>query len=241
MRNENSLDVISYFCFSLHFVVGIDFDILPKKKKSIKDFFSQFIKKTSLQSVLKADCAPVKASNHSERLCLMQGVLFSWQSRAFPVKENWCRLLCLSPPHFSPRSISAGGKGFTPLYLTAFWFHLSFIAPWDEMESKMMSPFFSFPSLLPHRDSLLCFHLPLPPPPFPPSYLFSSYMPARLSFLYLHVCSPAMAAPMSTSIGLNQVAWRKTRSMRQQIKTRGSLFSLSLTGITKCWQRAEWD
>lgn len=117
--------------------------------------------------MLKADCAPVKASNHSERLCLMQGVLFSWQSRAFPVKENWCRLLCLSPPRFSPRSISAGGKGFTPLYLTAFWFHLSFIAPWDEMESKMMSPFLSFPSLLPHRDSLLCFHLPLPPPPFP--------------------------------------------------------------------------
>lgn len=38
--------------------------------------------------------------------------LFSWQSRAFAVKEKWCRALSLSPLHFSPRSISAGRQRF---------------------------------------------------------------------------------------------------------------------------------
>lgn len=138
--------------------------------------------------------------------------LFSWQSRAFSLKEKWCRRST------SPLSISLlgpfqrGGKGFTLFHLTAFWFHLSFIPPRDKMESKMMSLFFLFPSLFSHQDSLLCFRLSLPPSPFLHP-IFSAVTPLHI-FLFSvpppHVCSSAVAAPISASTRQNQVAWRKT-------------------------------
>lgn len=61
--------------------------------------------------------------------------------------------------------------------------------------------------LFSHGDSILWFHLPLAPSPFSTSHcqqLFPS-----TSFIAVYPLS-AVAAPVSTSIGLNQVAWRKT-------------------------------
>ena len=165
----------------------------------------------------------------------MKVFLFSWQSRACAVEEKWCGAPPLSPLsslcslHFS--------RAFPLLYLTASWFHLSFIAPCDQMEGEMMSPF----SLFSHRDSPLWFHLPPPPSPFLHP-IVSSYTPSSSVFS----ASPVFRA----SVRLNRAARRKWRGVyfkrkkkkntRTRRKTRSSLPSCT-PWISKCFVRAVGD
>lgn len=149
--------------------------------------------------------------------------LFSWQSRAFAVKEKWCRALCLPPLHFSARSISAGRQRFYSPLPDSLLISSLFYRTVTRNGERNDEPFlYSLTEAAFYGFLFRCLHFSIP---------LSAVTP-------LHIFLLGVSPPMSTSIGLNQAAWRKNEEECVRVryfflkegsrwKTRSSLSFLS--------------
>ena len=181
--------ISQFFCFDscLHF------DMLPTTlmrhvSLSIKEPFHPIYKihflLTSAESLLCCSKKCLTTLKGSACKILMQDVFCSLDSRElFAVTEKWCRALCPSTsPFLSSVHFRWEAKVLLSFYLTAFWFHLSFIAPWEEMEGKNYEPFLSL-SLFSQRQAFYVFIFT---GSFPPSHFQQLHPSTSVFSVYPH-------------------------------------------------------
>lgn len=140
--------------------------------------------------LLTSDWASVKASNHSERRCRL-----SPDARCFYSCDSWKRLLWRSETGFSPFLSTASQMFYSllpdrPLILSVFY-------------STVKRNVERYDRLLLTETTLFTLSSSSSTSPFLHP-IVSSYTPPHLSFLGVPTSG---SPPVSTLIGLNQLAW----------------------------------